>query len=158
MQSKKTSPAWWFSVLRGRRGGGREHGRGGGEKTQGWLSDLIIEPWVILMLDDLMSYKAERVSCAWELLTSLPTVMVCNDVRGLQPVTVQQPRADTLHFTMITGHVTSPGHMLYSVSIEASCRSAIRLSKAKCYAERSVPFVLISCRKSNIVNNNTFVQ
>lgn len=43
-------------------------------------SDLKIAPRVIRMLDHLMSQTVERVSPAQELLTSLTTVMVCNDV------------------------------------------------------------------------------
>ena len=70
---------------------------GGGEKAQGQLSDLIIEPRVIHMWDNLMSPTAERVSSAWELLTSLRTVMVCNDVIRLWPVRQQQQGVDTQH-------------------------------------------------------------
>lgn len=58
---------------------------------------MIIEPWVIHMLDHLMSQTAERVSSAWELLTSLRTVMVCNDVIRLYPVRVQQQGVDIEH-------------------------------------------------------------
>lgn len=58
---------------------------------------MIIEPWVIHMLEHLMSQPLRGYPVLGSLLTSLKSIMVCNDVISVYLVGEQQQGFDTQH-------------------------------------------------------------